>query len=55
MREEAKGWARICRTQAAWTTDPHTRSLLLELAEEYDSVEREAADPPPTLVEPPPG
>jgi hypothetical protein len=34
--------------------DPDTKSMLLELADEYDGVEREkAADPPLSLVETP--
>ena len=54
MRKEADGLGRICRAQAEWTTDPRTRTLLLELAEEYEAAERTAADPPVSPVEPAP-
>ena len=32
-------WAHICRTQAAWATNPATKALLLELAREYDTAD----------------
>ena len=54
MRKEANGLGRICRAQAEWTSDPRTRTLLLELAEEYEAAERIAADRPVSPVEPAP-
>lgn len=41
-------WARICRTQAAWTTDPPTKAFLVELAAEYEALASEAGEPLPT-------
>jgi hypothetical protein len=30
--------ARICRIEAAWTLHPPTRTLLLQMAEEYEAM-----------------
>jgi hypothetical protein len=46
-------WERICRAQAALTTDPKTRALLLELADNYAEWAAKAAEtvPPPEASE----
>lgn len=46
MPNDAQMWARLCRTQAAVTTDRKARELLIELAVEYEAVARKnALDP----------
>ena len=36
--DDPGGWAKLCRTQAALTSDPAARELLLQLATEYEAI-----------------
>lgn len=37
-RDDSGEWARICRIEAAWTSHPSTRELLLTLAAEFEEL-----------------
>ena len=41
--DDSGEWARICRIEAAWTSHPSTRNLLLTLADEFDATPSELA------------
>ena len=53
MLEHTPGeWARLCRVQAAWTTDLRTKAFLLEMAADYHALVSDALKTPPDLPEP---